>query len=54
LFDELLEHLTFDDVVAFCKQFPEGVRIDVVTRRSREYLRAISARRQRWPRCTRT
>jgi hypothetical protein len=48
------QNLLLEIRVAFCKQFPEGVRIDVVTRRSREYLRAISAGRQRWPRCTRT
>jgi len=28
MFDRLLDQVTFDDVQAFCKQFPEGVRVE--------------------------
>jgi len=28
VFDKLLDRVTFDDVVAFCERFPEGVRVE--------------------------
>ena len=28
VFDKLLDRVGFDDVVAFCRQFPEGVRVE--------------------------
>src|SRR6266446_3484484 len=28
MFDKLLDHVTFNDVLAFCQQFPEGVRVE--------------------------